>query len=137
MEGPVDDVLSVYPRAGRRHVYRSALRAFLDLVNGPRRGDRVKAAGDVDEVLAARYLADHRDRAADLIRFAGTWTDAPTTAQTRVAAVLEFLAHHGTDLSERDRERIRGKIPRCRACPGSPPRRCSPSSGGRAHRMMT
>ena len=112
MEGPIDDFLSIYPKAGTRHVYRSALRAFLDFVYNRRRRDRVPGAGDVYEVLAAQYLADHRDRAADLIRFAGTSTDAPTTTQTRVAAVLEFLTHHGIDLSDRDRKRIRGKLPR-------------------------
>ena len=112
MVGPIDDFLSIYPKAGTRHVYRSALRAFLDFVYDRGRKDRVPAAGDVYEVLAARDLADHRDRAADLIRFAGTSTDAPTTTQTRVAAVLEFPGHHTIDLSDRDRRRIRGKLPR-------------------------
>lgn len=117
MEGPIDDFLSIYPKSGTRRVYRSALRAFLDFVYGRQREDRMRSvpAGEVAglyEDLAARYLADDRDRAADLIRFAGTSTDAPTTTQTRAAAVLEFLGHHGIDLSDRDRRRIRGKLPR-------------------------
>ncbi len=117
MAGPIDDFLSIYPKSGTRRVYRSALRAFLDFVYGRQREDRMRSvpAGEVAglyEDLAARYLADDRDRAADLIRFAGTSTDAPTTTQTRAAAVLEFLGHHGIDLSDRDRRRIRGKLPR-------------------------
>ncbi len=112
MEGPIADFLSIYPKPGTRTVYRSALRAFLDHVNNRRREDREPDAGDVYEVLAAQYLADGRDRAADLIRFIGSSPDAPMTVQNRVAAVLEFLGHHGIDLSDRDRRRIRQKLPR-------------------------
>jgi integrase len=105
-------VLSIHPKAGIRRVYRSAPRTFLDFVYGRLREDCVRSAPAAEVAGLYEDLADDRDRAADLIRFAGTSTDAPTTTRTRAAAVLEFLAHHGIDLSDRDRRRIRGKVPR-------------------------
>ena len=115
MEGPIDDLLSISPTPGTRRVYRSALRAFPGFVDGRERPGRetgVRPEAVDYEALAAQYLATGRDQAADLIRFAGSSSDAPTTTQNRAAIVLEFLAHHGIDLSDRDRRQVRQKLPR-------------------------
>ena len=117
MESPIADFLATYPTPGTRGSYGTALRAFVDAVYGPQ--PRVGAHSHMTpadraryEVLAAEYLAGDRDHAAEIIRAIGLWTVAPRTAHVRVAAIAEFLVHHGIDLSDRDRRRIRSKLPR-------------------------
>jgi len=115
---PIEEFLCNYPKRGTRNTYTSALRAFLDSIYGPVRapGPRVHATA-ADQVRyeehAAAYIADTgRDHATDIIHFAVTSGNAPMTITMRVAAVIEFLAHHGRDLSARDRKRIRQKLPK-------------------------
>ena len=117
MESPIADFLATYQTPGTRRSYGAAVRAFLDSVSAPSartagRGHLTPADRARYEALAVAYLTDDRDRAADIIRSARAWTVTPQTARMRVAAIAEFLAHHGRDLSERDRKRIRAKLPR-------------------------
>lgn len=111
---PIEDFLSIYPKPGTRRTYASALRAYLDAVYGPQRAAGYATAGEADayEALAAAYLADDREYAGDIIRAIGQSDAAPNTVRYRMAAVLEFLAHHGRDISDRDRKRIRSKLPK-------------------------
>lgn len=56
-----------------------------------------------------------RDYVADVLLFIGKCGEqnlAPMTINTRVAAVLEFLMHHNREISDKDRKRIRSKVPR-------------------------
>jgi integrase len=116
MELPIADFLSSYQTPGTRGSYGTALRAFLDAVHGPlretTRGNLTPEDRARYEDLAAAYLAGDRNYADDIIRAIGRWTVAPRTAHVRVAAVAEFLTYHGIDLSDRDRKRIRSKLPR-------------------------
>ncbi len=114
---PIADFLSTYQTPGTRRSYGGAVRAFLDAVYGPQ--PRVGAHSHMApedreryETLAGEYLAGNRDHADDIIRVLARWTVAPQTAHMRVAAVSEFLTHHGIDLTDRDRKRIRSKLPR-------------------------
>ena len=113
-ERPIESFLSTYPKISTRRAYAGAVRAFLDTFNGqPQAHTRTRPVNLARyEEEASRYLAADRDHAADLIRFVTSSTSAPKTVQLRATAVLEFLTYHGIDLSDRERRRIRSKLPR-------------------------
>jgi integrase len=116
-ENPIQDFLSVYPKVGTQGAYATSLRGYLDVIYGPQRklGSRANMTPEVlarYETLAGLYLTEDRDYAADIIRMISKSSLAPKTLTLRTAAVLEFLAHHGIDLSARDRRRIRQKVPK-------------------------
>lgn len=117
MESPIADFLSIYPKPATRGAYGSALRAFHEAIYGPQRQTAGRSRLSPEdkaryEALAEEYLGDNRDHADDIIRVIGRWAVAPGTVHMRVAAVAEFLTLHGIDLSDRERKRIRSKLPR-------------------------
>jgi integrase len=114
---PIQDFLSIYPKIGTQRTYASNLRGHLDAIYGPQRKKegRIYATADDQaryEALAAAYLSEDRDYVDDIIRAIGRSTLAPKTLTLRTATVIEFLTHHGVDLSARDRRRIRQKLPK-------------------------
>jgi integrase len=110
------DFIEKYSR-GTSYVYRSGLLDFFDFINGARIRGREATPSDMVkyEELAARFIREERDHAANLVRYTKHLRETgvpPKTAHVRIVAVKEFLARNGIELdkiTEKDVRRLQPK----------------------------
>jgi integrase len=95
--------------------YKTALIHFFALTyDQPKQGREVtpEEAEEYDR-LSKQYLAEGRDHAADLMRFAVSLSPSPPkTAQLYMAATKQYLLENDIEISQRAWKRIRGKLPK-------------------------
>jgi integrase len=110
------DFMDKYSR-GTSYVYRSGLLDFFDFINGTRIRGREATKGDMIkyEELAAGFIREKRNHAADLVRYTKHLREIgvpPKTAHVRIVAVKEFLSRNGFELdkiAEKDVRRLQPK----------------------------
>lgn len=87
---------------------------FIDQYGVKRKGRRTTNKESIKfERLINKYINEERDHYKDLILFASSVQGIPPkTAHTYLAAIREFLAYNGFELTSREMKSIRNKMPK-------------------------
>jgi len=112
----IAEFLDLYPKVNTRRAYQAGIRLFFDVTFKHKRvNDKA-----VYEDLADRYFHEleqgTRSLATDLLALATSLeASPPKTAHIRVAAVKEFFANYGIELSTRETKNLNRRVPKAYA----------------------
>lgn len=112
--GPIEEYLTTITHKSSASNYKAHLLAFIDTIAGPQRAARKVTAEEYEryERLAEEYLQT-ASPVVDLGRLVKTLDQvAPNTAKQRFAVAVDFLAHHGYDLTQKERKALAKRIPK-------------------------
>lgn len=110
----LNEFYDLYPNPRTAGGYRTALIHFFALIYDCPKQGRAVTSEELEEYdrLSRRYLAEERDHAADLMRFALAISNRPPkTAKYYMAAVNQFCIENDIEVSQRARKRIRRRLP--------------------------
>lgn len=113
--GRVSAFLEQYPRPNTRKGYGSGVFSFLDFKFGVHRANKKVTPEEREqyEHLADRYLSSNPNHVQDMIDFLASFGDRPPkTAQMYITAVREFLIFNDFSFSDKDKRRIKNKVPK-------------------------
>lgn len=108
------EFISYYNAPSTQRMYRTGIIRFLATAYDMPDPGRVSAADlPIYDVLSKQYLNDNRDAAADLQRFASSLAGRPPhTIHGYLCAARQFLLENDIEITERQRRRIMGRLPR-------------------------
>lgn len=110
----IQDFIEELRTKATQSTYRGGIYSFFDWKYGRQRAERNATHEEREryEKLAEEYLSTATDIPADLRNFAASMrTIPPKTAQARMNAIRQFLIMNNIEISEKDRRRIRSRLP--------------------------
>ena len=112
---PIGDFVSECRATSTLHAYRSSVYSFLDFIY-EKKHRKTRYATEEDHALyselATRYLAEDRDYTNDFKRYIISLKDEPPlTVKLRYNAINEFFKFHDIDLSQKQRDMVKAKLP--------------------------
>jgi len=114
---PIQRFLSMCRTSGTGYAYRTGILRFLDYIYGRQiEGQHAtKQQFAVYENLAAKYLKEKRDNAADLLGFIREMNDSgipPRTINIKQCGVRQWLIENDIEFTEKDKVRFRRMKPK-------------------------